>query len=151
MKKLLTGLLFLLLVSPACKKEGVTISPVPAGSWSCISSWKDAPPDSTNPITPKITGNQVNLIIYSNFYWKEVINGLPINSGTYSLGHGSYTPYKGAYTYIYDSVIFNIQNSTIMPDCPYQKLTDYYQLSKDTLLFCGCFRGLYGAGVTTYV
>jgi hypothetical protein len=151
MEQLIISFFVLVLVGFGCKKEATTISPMTSGSWNWISTWGDIPESTTNPMTPQNSGIQENLLFNSNFHWKRILNGSPSDSGTFSLGHGSYAPYQGAYTYIYDSIILNYQNGRIMPESQNLRVTNYYRLTKDTLFFCGCFRGLIGAGVTTFV
>jgi len=143
MKKLLLALLFVVFVIAGCKKEVTTISTVLAGNWNWVSTWRDSPKSVTNPITPQNSGVQENLVINSNFHWKLIQNGSPSDSGTYSIGHGSYTPYKEAYIYIYDSINYFHSGTSIN--------TDYYEISNDTLTFCGCYRGSSGASVKMYI
>ena len=50
------------------------------------------------------------------------------------MGHGVYTPYIGAHTYIYDSVIYFSTGTN-------NKSIDFYKIFHDTLIFSGGFRG----------
>lgn len=143
MKKILIFALIPILVGIGCNKEVTSLSPVPSGSWNWISTWADVPESATNPVTPQNSGIQENLVINSNFYWKRTQNDSPSDSGTFSLGHGSYTPYKGAFIWIYDSINY-FHSGTLIA-------TDYYKISNDTLTFCGCYRGIDGDFVKMYI
>jgi len=143
MKKILFVGFILILFGSACQKEVTSISPVPAGNWKWIATWRDSPDTATNPKTPQNSGIHENLLINLNFHWKRFQNGSPSDSGTFSLGHGSYTPYNGAYIYIYDSINY-FHSGTLI-------ITDYYKISNDSLTFCGCYRGYSGAGVKMYI
>ena len=131
------------MVGFGCKKETTTISPVPVGSWNWIATLSPIPQSATNPLTPQNTGIQENLLINSNLHWKRTQNDSPSDSGTFSIGHGIYTPYKGAYIYIYDSINY-FHSGTLIT-------TDYYKISNDTLTFCGVYRGYIGASMKMYV
>jgi hypothetical protein len=91
----------------ACKKDQ-TIQPVPvAGTWIWEKTLRlSLPINGTNPQTPQNTGITESMYFSSNGSWKIVQGTTTIDSGTYSLGHGSYLPYVGAFHYTYDSVGF---------------------------------------------
>lgn len=143
MKKFLISCFILILLGMGCKKEATTISPVPVGSWKWIATLSPTLQSATNPMTPQNTGVQENLLINSNWHWKRILNDSPSDSGTFSIGHGIYTPYKGAYVYIYDSINY-FHSGTLIT-------TDYYKISNDTLTFCGCYKGYAGSGVKMYI
>jgi hypothetical protein len=53
----------------------------------------------------------------------------------FSTGHGSYTPYTGAFTFIYDSIVYYRNGIS-------EKNTqDYYNIFNDTLEFCWGYAG----------
>ena len=137
-----TIVLIVLLLSmiSSCKK---TTEPVPnntkdiSGQWKWIYSWLDGPMSDSNPRTPQNTGVQEIIVFKDNHTWLKTQNNIHIDSGTFSTGHGSFTPYTGAYVYIYDSIVYYRNGIS-------EKGTqDYYEISNDTLMFCGCFAGLY--------
>lgn len=95
---------FLILLS--CKKDaGIQPAPI-AGAWVWEKTYMNGPLSPTNPLTPQNSGITESMFFSSDGNWKIKQNGNTIDSGTYSLGHGSYLPYVGAYHYIYDSIGF---------------------------------------------
>ena len=106
MKPIYIILLFILLIV-ACKKDD-TIQPVPvAGTWIWEKTLRlSLPINATNPQTPQNTGINESMYFSSNGAWKIIQGSTTIDSGTYSLGHGDYLPYVGAFHYTYDSIGF---------------------------------------------
>jgi hypothetical protein len=103
-----------------------------------------------NPRTPENTGIQESLILNSDYSYVHTMYGytiedLPVARGTFSIGHGSYTPYRGAYTYTYDSIVY-YPNSVFS-----QRFVDYFKVSNDTMVFSSGFRGVSGGGSRTYI
>jgi hypothetical protein len=136
-------ILFLILflsMNFSCKKAPEPVSNNTkdiTGQWNWINSWMDGPISDSNPKTPQNTGIQEIIKFNSNKTWLKIQNSIHIDSGTFSTGHGSYIPYPGSYVYIYDSVVYYRNGIS-------EKGTqDYYEISNDTLMFCGCFAGLY--------
>jgi hypothetical protein len=132
----------------SCKKEDPKTPDVLIGTWDWIYTWNDGAPGPTNPATPANSGINETVIFYSDFstihsYSSPFIDFIRPNRETFSLGHGSYTPYAGAYTYSYDSIVYYHSDKTIT--------VDYFKASNDTLIFSSGFRGLSGGGSKTYV
>ncbi len=99
-------LLFFISCISACKKDD-GIQPVPvAGNWIWEKTRLVTPLSATNPLTPQNTGINETMYFSSNGNWKIIQGATTIDSGTYSLGHGSYLPYVGAFHYTYDSIGF---------------------------------------------
>ena len=142
-------LIFLLLVVSSCKKTGLSTNESLVGKWNWVYTWQDAPEGPDNPYTPLNTGVGELLILNSDFTWSKHLSGQTIYAGimkgTYSVGHGKYTPYKGADPYIYDSIIY------YMDDVNPPISVDYFKVLSDTLIFSSGFRGMAGGGSKTYV
>jgi hypothetical protein len=127
--------ILLLSVAYSCKKEPDTISPKDiAGQWKWLSTWAVYPPSATNPKTPQNTGIQELTVFNSNHTWFTTKNNIKTDSGTFSLGHGSYTPYPGAGTSIYDSIAYYRNGIKL-------NMGDYYDVYNDTLHFCPGYGG----------
>ena len=137
-------LLGLSLVINSCKKDPVT---EPAkditGQWIWLSSWTIEPLDDSNPKNPQNTGIHETIRFYENKTWLKIQNNVHLDSGTYSVGHGSYLPYVGAYNYIYDSVVYFRNGKSE------QWAHDYYKIYNDTLQFSNGFAGICG-GVSKF-
>ncbi len=149
MKHFTGFIILLLIIAGSCNKDEVPVPVSLAGSWMWVYTWNDGAPGPTNPMTPQIAGYEEQLILNSDYSWsKSTFNAttepIPLN-GTFSMGHGSYTPYKGAYVFNYDSLVFHKTGN-------YNDLTvEYYQVSNDTLIFSTGFRGVSGGGSKTYI
>ncbi len=99
-------IIFFIAFITACKKdEGIQPVPV-AGTWIWEKTTFALPLSATNPLTPQYTGITELMYFSSNGNWKIIQGATTIDSGTYSLGHGSYLPYVGAFHYTYDSIGF---------------------------------------------
>ena len=99
--------LFFILCIVACKKdEGIQPVSV-AGTWIWEKTLRlSLPINATNPQTPQNTGINESMCFSSNGNWKIIQGSTTIDSGTYSIGHGNYQAYVGAYNNIYDSIGF---------------------------------------------
>jgi hypothetical protein len=133
---LATALLF------SCEKEKATESAKDiSGQWKWIFSWIDAPLSDSNPRTPQNTGFQEIMKYNTDHTWLKIQNSIHVDSGTFSTGHGSWSPTKEV-TYVYDSIVY-YKNGDQVKDMP-----NFYDLyGNDTLVFSGMFRGLYAKGV----
>jgi hypothetical protein len=128
-------LLFLFLaIASSCEKDQPDAVQEVVGQWNWIYSYVSI--NNPNPNTPQSTGINEILVYNSNRTWYKTQNNIKIDSGTYSIGHGSYTPYNGAFTYIYDSIAY-YKNGVIIKD-----KRDYYKIFNDTLQFNPGFAGL---------
>jgi hypothetical protein len=149
MKYLTYLLVCLLLVISSCKKTEIPGPGPLVGSWMWVYTWNDGAPGPTNPLTPQNGGFGEYLDLNSDYSWTSSIYGSTIKSmlviGNFSIGHGRYTPYKGAYTYDYDSIVF--YKNSVYSDAT----VEYFRVSNDTLMFCSCFSGLIGSTSKTYV
>jgi hypothetical protein len=139
----------LFLLETSCEKASIPVPGSLAGIWIWAYTYNDGAPGPTNPLTPLIAGYGEQLEIKTDYTWRSfdfsaTSEPIPV-TGTFSVGHGSYTPYKGAYTYSYDSIIFyknGVYSDTTI---------EYYRESNDTLMFCGCLAGLTGSRSKTYI
>ncbi len=125
---LLFPLLFMIL---SCKKDSLNPAKDITGEWFWIFTQAVYPSD---PLTPENTGVQERLIFSSDKTWIKTENGIKTDSGIYSIGHGSYTPYTGAHIYIYDSVVYYRDGIDV-------NAWDYYDVFNDTLQFCPGYAG----------
>ena len=131
---------FLILLS--CKKD-TGIQPVPiAGTWVWWKNTYPLPLSPTNPLTPQNSGIIESMYFTPNGDFKIIRNGTTIDSGTYSLGHGSYLPYVGAYNYIYDSIGFYRGGNFLG--------WDSYKISNDSLLFNPFLSGRFSSYLSPY-
>lgn len=133
--------LLLIVILAACTKDGIQPASL-NGTWKWIYTYKDLPLDSMNPLTPLNTGIEEKMVFTVDGNWKKIQNNITNDSGTYTLGHGSYTPYVGATTYIYDSIGF-FRNGVYVG-------WDYYQVKNDTLFFCPCLGGSFASFTLPY-
>lgn len=132
--------ILLLTVIISCKEEPFIISPKDiTGQWKWIKTYKVYPLSDTNPLTPQNTGIQEILVFIDNHTWFKTQNNIKTDSGTYLLGHGSYTPYIGAETFIYDSISYFRNNIKVVDG-------DYYDIYNDTLVISP----YYGGRFTSY-
>jgi hypothetical protein len=128
-------IIFLLSLTFSCKKEQASPSKDITGQWKWFSTNSVYPSD---PLTPENTGIQELIVFNSNHAWFKTKNGIKVDSGTYSLGHASYTPYQGAHVSIYDSVLYHrLGNESIA--------WDYYNIFRDTLQFCPGLAGKFAS------
>ena len=124
----------LLIIAVYCEKDKDDYIPEIVGKWNWIYSFVSI--NSPVPNTPLSTGINELLVFNPDNTWYKTQNNIRIDSGSYSIGHGSYTPYMGAKTYNYNSITY-YQNGTKIID-----KTDYFVISDDTLLFNPGFAGL---------
>ena len=94
-------------LSFSCKKETV-INPAKdiTGHWKWLSTYFMSPDTVGNPLTPLNSGIQEELVFNSDHSWSKSQNRIITESGTYSIGHGSYSPYPGAHVFVYDSIVY---------------------------------------------
>jgi hypothetical protein len=149
MKNFTKLIICLMLLISSCKKEEKVQDPgLIAGSWKWIYTWNDLAPGPTNPLTPINSGVQETYLFRSDYtyeqtYYAPTLEDLPIASGTFSVGHGSYLPYVGAKTFDYDSIIYYYNGKPVK--------TDFYKVINDTLIFSTGFRGLSGGNTKAYL
>jgi len=127
-------IIFLIVFFYACEKE---IEPVVnsnsiVGKWRWIETMVVYPQSATNPATPKNTGIEELLVFKADKTWYKTQNIALIDSGTYSLGRGTYTN-PSTTVFVYDSICYyrNI--------VPIKDGSDYYEINHDTLVFCSGF------------
>ena len=142
-------MLFLILLNIlySCKKNNPVVSPVSvAGEWTWIQTYPGGNPASYPfiPLTPQNTGTKEMLVFKTDHQFTHITNDTLIESGTYTIGHGSYLPYAGAYKYEYDSVSYFVNGTK--SDVGYYKI-----LSEDTLVFSGAYAGAIGGSSIYYV
>jgi hypothetical protein len=115
----------------SCKKDTLNPAKDITGEWYWNFTQAVYP---SEPMTPENTGVQERLVFSSDKTWTKTENGIKTVSGTYSLGHGSSTPYAGAHVYIYDSVVYYRAGIDV-------NAWDYYNVFNDTLQFCPEYAG----------
>lgn len=108
-----------------CDRDDV---PTIVGTWQWIYTYEDYLLGPNNPKTPSNTGIEETVIFYSDQTWKQIQNNVTTDSGSFTVGHGSYLPYQGAYNYVYDSIVFYKNNVPVGWDA-------YKILHNDTLVF----------------
>jgi len=145
----LSAIIIFLLLTASCKKAEMPIPSSLTGYWLWAYTWNDGPPGPTNPLTPQNAGYAEQLILKSDYSWtvstfSATTEPIPV-TGSFSIGHGSYTPYKGAYIFDYDSIVF--YQKKVYSDAT----VEYFKVSHDTLIFSSGFRGLSGGGSKTFV
>lgn len=147
--KTLTSLIMIFFIASgvitSCKKDPV-IEPTQdlTGQWQWLSTWFISPLSDSNPQTPHNTGIQELIVFSSDKTWHTTRNNIPIDSGTFSTGHGTYLPYAGADIYIYDSIVY--YKTGIAKEVYH----DYYKVYNDTLHFSYGFAGIKGGGSKFY-
>ena len=141
MRHLTYFLLIMLLVIGSCTKEKQSPPPELIGYWQWEITHQGLP---IYDLTPENTGIEKIILLTEDFGWKKFENDSIVGSGTFSIGHGTYSPsvYK---TWIYDSIVFHNPGKTIPTNW------DYYEIEADTLTFCCCFRGYAGCYKTEYI
>jgi len=108
------------------------------GKWRWTETWFMIPISETNPQTPQNTGIKQTLEFRKDSIWLKTKNNVLVDSGTYTLGHGSIT-FADAFTYVYDSIAYYKNNINIK--------NDYYEIdSNNNLIFSGAFKGCAGCG-----
>ena len=124
---LLLGLLI------SCKKVQINPAKDITGHWQWLSYYKVYLLSDSNPITPQNSGIQEILVFNANQTWYKTQNNIKIDSGTFSIGHGSHSPYPGARTSIYDSIAYYVNG------VKKNSWQDYYEIFNDTLQICPGF------------
>lgn len=138
---LMLSIVFLLLITLfySCGKdsepEPVVHSDSIVGKWRWINTWKVIPQNDTNPETPTNTGIEELLVFNTDFTWYKTQNKTLVDSGSYSLGSGSYTYPAGDLTLVYDSIAYYKNNVKL------NNGFDYFKIQNDTLVFCSSFGG----------
>ena len=123
----------------SCKKDQINPAKDITGHWIWLSYYKVYLLSDTNPLTPQNTGIQELLVFNANHTWFKTQNNIKIDSGTFSIGHGSYTPYAGAKTYVYDSITY-FRDGITKPGWQ-----DYYSTYNDTLQICPGYSGQFSS------
>ncbi len=139
MKAFYTIVLAFLLFFLACKRSpNFTPTKDIYGNWNWYATYRVYPLSDSNPRTPQNTGINENIFFNKDLTWYRIKSGNKIDSGTYSLGHGSYTPYFGAESYNYDSVLYYRFGTE-------SNAWDYYNVFNDTLQFCPGLAGKFAS------
>ena len=72
-----------------CKKQATDIADKRIiGSWNWIETSSDGAPSDSNPLTHIKSGISETLNLYHNYTFSDIKNGVMIDTGTFSLGHG---------------------------------------------------------------
>jgi len=133
--------IILLSIAYRCEKEPI-VNPAKdiIGKWDWIYTFYTMPLSDSNPLTPEYLGIREILVFNPDHSWYKTLNNIKVDSGTFLTGHGHYTPYPGAGTFIYDSISY-YQNGI-----PIYGGVDYYNIYHDTLHFTP----YYGAKFSSY-
>jgi hypothetical protein len=130
----------LLLGGNSCKKDPIIIPPRDiTGQWKWLSYYFVYLQSDSNPLTPQNAGIQERLVFNANHTWFKTQNDIKTDSGTYSIGHGNYTPYLGAKIYVYDSIVYYHN------DVHENGWQDYYSTYHDTLQICPGYAGQFSS------
>ena len=140
MNHLIRLILSLLLVISSCTKDRQSPPPNLIGNWEWKVTYGVQP---KYDLTPQNTGIEKLLVFTDDFVWKRFENGLLVDSGTFSVGHGIYS--NSFRTLNYDSIVYHRTGKEIGSGD-----WNYYEIDVDTLNFCSCFRGATGM-VTHYI
>jgi hypothetical protein len=127
----------LMVFGSGCQKEENRDKELPkdiSGTWDWILTFQGV----YLTLTPENTGIRDILVFGSDKTWSRTQNNIKVDSGTYSIGHGNYLPYIGAYNFVYDSIIFYNNGHNILG-------WDYYSISNDTLLIAPGLGGRYSS------
>lgn len=117
----------------SCEKEFNTkYSNSIVGKWRWIKTMRVIPFSDINPETPQNTGIEELLTFGADFEWYKTQNNILVDSGSYTIGHGSYINPSNV-TYIYDSICYYQNN------IPIKNGFDFYEIDHDTLVFCSAF------------
>ena len=128
--KFITFLIVLIVVIVRCTKEPQPIQPKDiTGQWKWLYTFHLTELSDSNPLTPENSGINEILVFYKDHTWQKKVNNLNVDSGTYSLGHGVYTPYSGAGIFKFDSILYFRDGKT------FNDGFDYYEINHDTLHF----------------
>jgi len=105
------------------------------GNWEWILTNIPATDGGSGVETPENTGNQETILFNTDKWWYKIQNSIRTDSGTYTLGHGSYTPIAGSSKYVYDSIVYYHNGIQI------EGGWDYYTRNNDTLQFSPGYAG----------
>ena len=146
MKRIIGIIIALPLLVVSCQKDEVEISP-PAemiGKWEWQYTHMGWEPGPMNPLTPNNTGNTEIIEFGTDFSWKSLINSEPVDSGTFKIGHGTYSPSEYI-MYNFDSIQYYRNGEMV------KGKVDYFEIYSDTLISCAGFKGIYGSSSKTYI
>ena len=119
----------------SCKKESLTDeSPSIIGDWKWLLTYTSYQLSDSNPKTPINTGINEQLELSKSKTWCLIRNNIRLDSGTYSIGHGTYSP-DPLNNFSFDSILY-FKNGVLRD-------SDYYKIYNDTLVFASIFRGIY--------
>lgn len=130
---ILFAIILLITASSCIKKTELNPAKDITGQWEWaytinLTSFSDT-------LTPQNTGIEEVLVFNSNNSWYKKHNDIKTDSGTFSVGHGSYSPFGTTEKYIYDSIVYFIN------EIPLENGWDYYAIYADTLKFSPAFAG----------
>jgi hypothetical protein len=137
--KVLIEPLLLILLFSSCKKDPINPAKDISGKWEWLSTYSSNPDTTGNPLTPSNSGIHEELVFNTDHMWAKIQNNIQTESGTFTIGHGTHTPYLGAHIFIYDSVVY-YQNGITK-----NWWVDYYKIYNDTLQFCPGFAGRFAS------
>lgn len=116
-----------------CKKNDTDLSDKRIiGSWNWIDTYNDGTPSDSNPLTHQKSGITEVINFYPNHTFSDIKDGIKIDTGTFSLGHGIATDYFGSKEG-YDSVKMN----GLMPGITFHDVICYTITGNDSLAFGG--------------
>jgi hypothetical protein len=137
-------IMFFVLLSACSNSNKEKLNPAQdiSGTWRWISTYWALPLSDSNPLTPQNTGIEELLVFKINHNWYKTENNVKTDSGTYSIGHGSWLA-GGAFLFTYDSIVY-YQNGFPVDS---GRSCDYYKIMSDTLHFTP----YYGARFSSYM
>ena len=89
----------------------------------------------SDTLTPQNTGIEEVLVFNTNNTWYKKQNDIKTDSGSFSVGHGTYSPFGTAEKYVYDSIVYFANEIQL------ENGWDYYAIYADTLKFSPGFAG----------
>jgi hypothetical protein len=126
----LLGFTFLILMTDCTKEENDPCQDI-TGRWEWFLTGTVYP---SPRLTPQNTGINEILVFNSDRSWFNLQNGMKVDSGVFSLGHGTYQAYTGSRIYIYDSIAYFVNGKKL-------RMGDYYKILNDTLQFSPGYAG----------
>jgi len=141
-------MLCLLLVVCSCRKDQNTTNPtLPTtlfSNWKWTGTYYDYPLGRPlNPSTPQNSGIEKSITYTSELSWEKISTTSPTDSGTFTLGHGIYSP-NGLKKYEFDSIQY-YRNGVLL-----KGIVDCFAISNDKLTFSAGLKGMIGSGYTIY-
>ena len=116
-----------------CKKHDADLSDKRIiGSWNWTETYNDGKPSDSNPLTHQKSGITEVINFYLNHTFSDIKNGVTIDTGIFSLGHGVATDY------FYGSISYDtVKINGLTPDISSHDVICYTITGNDSLAFGG--------------